>query len=77
LVIDTLDSLSLTGAMDVVSPFQIPAEHLKNVVKTYDDIKTVGAFLEKQNHKYVGVRRWFKSGSSNLQPAPCQSAHTA
>jgi len=41
--------------MDVVSPFQIPAEHLKDVIKNYDDIKTIGAFLEKQNHKYVRV----------------------
>jgi hypothetical protein len=43
--------------MDVTSPFVIPTEHLK-VIENYDNIKTVGAFLEKQNHKYVKISLW-------------------
>jgi hypothetical protein len=40
--------------MDVTSPFTIPAEQLK-AVENDDDIKTVGAFLEEQNYKYVNI----------------------
>lgn len=59
--------LSFPAAMDVVSPFQIPAEHLKDVVKNYDDIKTVGAFLDKQNHKYVRVG-WLENSQTAALP---------
>jgi hypothetical protein len=67
----------MIGQMDIISPFSIPAEHLK-FVENCDDIKSVGAFLEKQNHRYVRISRGRLSrDSQSLRPLPYQGNDTA
>jgi len=57
--------------MNVASPFRISGEDLKTV-KSGENIKAVGSFLEKQGHQYATIScgRGSKLPSSKLPPGP-------